>query len=727
MTATVNRPLQLDVEQCVDHIVRTFGDDIRIGMPLGLGKPVPLINALYRRAKRDSSLRLTIFTALSLEVPTWSSELERRFLQPFVERVWHGVPQLAFAADLRRGEMPPNVRVHDLFFKAGTYKGVPAMQQDHICSNYTHSVRDVDLNGNRIFAHMIAKDDANGARCYSASCNADTSLHTLRMFGDAIRAGERRLRIGMVNPQLPFMYGDAELGPESYDVIVDSDETDHALFSTPRLAVADADHLIGLHASALVKDGGTLQIGIGALGDAVAYGLALRHTQPAAYAGVLASSGIAARHGRLIDAVGGTTPFERGLYGSTEMLVDGFLQLYRAGVVKRAVFPHAGVQTLVDAAKLRAGGALPRDLLDTLVTQGLIAPYLAPDELARLQRCGVFAADVEHVDGHLVRGGRRYSALLLDAAHRADVAAACLGERLAGGVVLSGGFFIGPRDFYDALRGMPQAERRRFEMTGVDVANQLYGDERLRALQRRDARLCNTGMKATLLGAVVSDGLEDGTVVSGVGGQYNFVAMAHALPDARLVMMIKATRNEGGRTLSNIVFNYGHTTIPRHLRDIVVTEHGIADLRGRCDQDVIKAMLAVADSRFQDELLSAAKAAGKIAADYEIPDEQRHNTPQRIGQTLQAFKSQGLFPPFPFGSDFTREEMLLGHALKALKAKSGKGHEDAIAAALQGLPAEPPAHARPLLERMGVADPATRDDVALQKTVLLALRLGGIV
>ena len=31
---------------------------------------------------------------------------------------------------------------------------------------------------------------------------------------------------------------------------------------------------------------------------------------------------------------------------------------------------------------------------------------------------------------------------------------------------------------------------------------------------------------------------------------------------------------------SNIRWSYGHTTIPRHLRDMVVTEYGVADLRG---------------------------------------------------------------------------------------------------------------------------------------------------
>ena len=64
---------------------------------------------------------------------------------------------------------------------------------------------------------------------------------------------------------------------------------------------------------------------------------------------------------------------------------------------------------------------------------------------------------------------------------------------------------------------------------------------------------------------------------------------------------------------SNIRWDYGHTTIPRHLRDIVVTEYGVADLRGKSDRDVIAAMLAITDSRFQDELMRQAKDAGKTA------------------------------------------------------------------------------------------------------------------
>ena len=63
----------------------------------------------------------------------------------------------------------------------------------------------------------------------------------------------------------------------------------------------------------------------------------------------------------------------------------------------------------------------------------------------------------------------------------------------------------------------------------VSFTNELYGDEDAKRRARVDARFVNNAMMATLMGAAISDGLENGQVVSGVGGQYNFVAQAFAL------------------------------------------------------------------------------------------------------------------------------------------------------------------------------------------------------
>jgi hypothetical protein len=236
-------------------------------------------------------------------------------------------------------------------------------------------------------------------------------------------------------------------------------------------------------------------------------------------------------------------------------------------------------------------------------------------------------------------------------------------------------------------------------MTAVSFVNELYGDEAAKRRSRVKARFVNNAMMATLLGAVVSDGLDNGQVVSGVGGQYNFVAQSFALEDARSIIMLRATREAKGRTTSNIRWNYGHTTIPRHLRDIVVTEYGIADLRGKTDRDVIAAMLAVADSRYQDDLLRRAKDAGKIEQSYELPRDCRDNTPERIERALAPARESGLLPLFPFGTDFTETEQRLIPALQLLQQASPPRLASLLA---RGFASAPSPQMQECLARMGL-------------------------
>jgi len=188
-------------------------------------------------------------------------------------------------------------------------------------------------------------------------------------------------------------------------------------------------------------------------------------------------------------------------------------------------------------------------------------------------------------------------------------------------------------------------------------------------LHRKDARFVNTCMMMTLNGSAVSDGLENNRVISGVGGQYNFVSMAHALPDGRSILNLRSTRITGKGETSSIVWNYGHMTIPRHLRDIVVTEFGIADLRSKTDQEIIHRLLNVTDSRFQQGLANTAKENGKIGSDYSISTAFKHNRVDAISRKLAKYKDRGLFKTFPFGTDLTEEEIFVGRALKILKKK----------------------------------------------------------
>jgi len=195
--------------------------------------------------------------------------------------------------------------------------------------------------------------------------------------------------------------------------------------------------------------------------------------------------------------------------------------------------------------------------------------------------------------------------------------------------------------------------------------------------------------------------------------------MAHALPDGRLIMMIRSTRNEKGIVKSNIVYNYGHCSVPKHLRDIIVTEYGIADVRGKPDWQVIDAIIKITDSRFQDELIEKAKSTGKLPPDYVLPDEYRQNTPEKIDAMLRPYQSDGHFVAFPFGTDFTAEEVALGASLKTFNAKK---RPEIIKLLLKEMFKPIPPHAEPFLARMGLNNPQTRDEKIKRKIVLAAMR-----
>ena len=293
-------------------------------------------------------------------------------------------------------------------------------------------------------------------------------------------------------------------------------------------------------------------------------------------------------------------------------------------------------------------------------------------------------------------------------------------KREVDGVTLHGAFFVGPKSFYRALREMPAEQLARIQMMPVSFTNQLYGDEDAKRRARVDARFVNTAMMATLMGAAVSDGLEDGQVISGVGGQYNFVAQAFELEGARSVLALELTRQAGRKTLSNMRWNYGHQTIPRHLRDVFVTEYGVADVRGKSDAETIAAMLAITDSRFQDELAKIAKDAGKLPKNFEIPRSHRENFPERIAQALKPARDAGLLPSFPFGSDFDAVEQRLIPALQLLREAQ---RTPLLLPGLlwQGMSSRRMARSLECLARLGLDQPKTFAERAYRALVNAAL------
>jgi len=605
-----------DADAIADEIIRDVGRKLVVGLPLGLGKANHIVNALYARAAADRSIDLTFFSALTLEKPKPANLLEARFITPVIDRLFGGYPDLVYAEPLRHGKLPPNIRVIEFFFLAGRWMHVPVAQQNYISANYTHAASYLLAQGLNVVTQLVARREVGGVPRYSLSCNTDTTLDVLRARAEG-RASFKL--VAQVNSELPFMPGPGDLPADEFSAVLDSPATDFPLFAPPAEPISDAKYAIGLHAASLVRDGGSLQIGIGQVGDALAQGLVVRHKANAQFARLMRrlSPNAAPRE---------TAPFDKGLYGVSEMVTEAFIGLIDAGILKRAV----------------------------------------------------------------------------------------------DGIILHGAFFLGPKSFYRALREMTEEDRGRIRMMPVSFTNEIFGDEAGKRTARLDARFVNSTMMATLLGAAVSDGLDDGQVVSGVGGQYNFVAQAFALEGARSILALESTRQARGKAQSNIRWAYGHETIPRHLRDVFVTEYGIADVRGKSDADVIAAMLDITDSRFQDELARAAKDAGKLAKGYEMPRDVRDNTPERIAAALKPAREAGLLPTFPFGSDFSDVEQRLIPALQVLQEAQSAPLR--LASLLwRGLMRTPGAAEAECLARLGLDRPKTFEERMYRALVIAAL------
>lgn len=593
-----------DLDEAVELLLKRIPGTLRIGAPLAIGKPHRLLNALYRRVEKDPSRPMQIYTALSLDPPAAGSDLERRFLAPFAQRHFgDDFPALLYVQAMKRDALPAHIQVEEFYMQSGALLKSSQAQRSYTSLNYTQAAAGVAQRGANAILQKVALEPGplqGKAPRLSLSCNNDTTQDTI----DAIRALglPRPLLVAEIDPQLPWIGGTAAVEESFFDIVITPPGPYPKLFALPRQPVGDVDYAIGLYASTLVRDGGTLQIGIGALADALSHALALRHTDNEKYREVLHALDPELAHHPAVIASGGMDPFAIGLYGCSEMLNEGFKRLVEAGVIRRKVVDDEALMTRIAQGTANLG------------------------DQARLERDGEY---------------------------------------------LHGAFYLGSPAFYDWLRHLPDDQRRAIGMRRISEINQLYGGhESLERLQRSGSRFFNTCMMATALGDAVSDGLEDGRIVSGVGGQYNFVAMAHALDDARSVLMFRSQRGEGDKAESSVRWNYGHTTIPRHLRDVYVDEYGIADLLGQTDEDCVIAMAGITDLRFQAGLLEKAKHAKKLRADFRAEPEWARNTPQRLRDALAPFRNDGTLPDYPLGSDFTEVEQRLVKALGWLKTRT---------------------------------------------------------
>jgi acyl-CoA hydrolase len=114
----------------------------------------------------------------------------------------------------------------------------------------------------------------------------------------------------------------------------------------------------------------------------------------------------------------------------------------------------------------------------------------------------------------------------------------------------------------------------------------------------------NGALSIDLFGQVVADTIE-GRQHSGIGGHEDFVGGASLENDDRSIVCLPATAKVGDRVISRIQTRLPRgsiVTTPRHQLDLVVTEFGTADLRGRTVTERAEALIEVAHPDVRDAL-----------------------------------------------------------------------------------------------------------------------------
>lgn len=154
-------------------------------------------------------------------------------------------------------------------------------------------------------------------------------------------------------------------------------------------------------------------------------------------------------------------------------------------------------------------------------------------------------------------------------------------------------FAMGDRAFYDYLDDNPS-------MHSLPV--QIVNDPRLIA-KNADVVSVNATLQVDLGGACNSEHML-GRQYSGAGGQLDFVRGAAGSPGGKSIIACHSTAKDG--TVSRIVpVLDGPVTTPRNDTDIVVTEFGAVELKGKTLSERARALIGIAHPDFRDQLAAS--------------------------------------------------------------------------------------------------------------------------
>jgi acyl-CoA hydrolase len=162
-------------------------------------------------------------------------------------------------------------------------------------------------------------------------------------------------------------------------------------------------------------------------------------------------------------------------------------------------------------------------------------------------------------------------------------------------------FAMGTRELYDWLDG---EGRERVRFLPIDAVNDPALIARNRALVS-----INGALSVDLLGQVVADEI-GGRQYSGIGGHEDFVTGAAFSEGGRSLICLPSRAGGADGPISRIVARLPEgtsVTTPRHQVDVVVTEHGAAELAGLTNDERCDALIAIAHPDEREALRGEAR------------------------------------------------------------------------------------------------------------------------
>ncbi len=118
----------------------------------------------------------------------------------------------------------------------------------------------------------------------------------------------------------------------------------------------------------------------------------------------------------------------------------------------------------------------------------------------------------------------------------------------------------------------------------------------------------NAALDIDLTGQVNAETAE-GRHIGLTGGQMDFVRAANRAPEGRSIIALPAMSRDRRRSRIVARLADGVVTTPRAEADCVVTEHGVAELKGRTLAERAQALIAIADPAFRADLT---RASGRL-------------------------------------------------------------------------------------------------------------------